>query len=51
LGTLFFQGIHIFPRKNELISLGKMKIHWKNRVSKQALKEDDVGCIVGEGGL
>lgn len=29
LGTLFFQGITIFPRENELIFLGKMKFPWE----------------------
>jgi hypothetical protein len=29
LGTLISHGIFIFPRENELISLGKMKIHGK----------------------
>jgi hypothetical protein len=38
LGTPFFQGISIFPRENELISLGKMKIPWENEVPKLALK-------------
>jgi hypothetical protein len=33
LATPFLQGIPIFSRKNELISLEKMKILWKNRVS------------------
>jgi hypothetical protein len=32
LGTPFYQGISIFPRENELISLGKIKIPWKNMV-------------------
>jgi hypothetical protein len=31
LKTLFFQGIPIFSRKNELISLKKIKIPRKNR--------------------
>jgi hypothetical protein len=34
LETLFSQKIFIFPRKNELISLGKIKISWENRDSK-----------------
>jgi hypothetical protein len=38
LGTLFSQGIPIFPRENELISLGKMKNPWDNGVTKLALK-------------
>jgi hypothetical protein len=38
LGTLFSQRIHIFPIENELISLGKIKIPWKNRVPKLALR-------------
>ena len=37
LETTFSQWISIFPMKNELISLGKMKISWKNEVSKLAL--------------
>jgi hypothetical protein len=37
LETPFYQGIPIFPRKNELVSLGKMKIPWENWVSKLAL--------------
>ena len=37
LVTLFFQGIFIFPRENELISLGKIEIPWENEVSKPAL--------------
>lgn len=37
LETPFSQRISIFPRENELISLGKMKIPWKNEVSKLAL--------------
>jgi hypothetical protein len=42
LGTLFSQGISIFPRENELISLGKMKIPWEKGVSKLALKEHNL---------
>jgi hypothetical protein len=38
LGTLISHGIFIFPRENELISLGKMKIPWKISVPKLALK-------------
>jgi hypothetical protein len=38
LGTLFSQGIPIFPRENELISLGKIEIPWENGVLKLALK-------------
>jgi hypothetical protein len=38
LGTLFSHGISIFPRENELISLGKLKIPWENVVPKLALK-------------
>jgi hypothetical protein len=30
LGTPFSHGISIFPWENELISLGKMEIHWEN---------------------
>jgi hypothetical protein len=37
LETPFSQGIPIFPRENELISLGKMKIHWENGVPKLTL--------------
>jgi hypothetical protein len=37
LGTTFSQGIPIFPRENELISLRKMKIPWENGVTKLAL--------------
>jgi hypothetical protein len=37
LGTPFSQGILIFPRENELISLGKIRIPWKNGVPKLAL--------------
>jgi hypothetical protein len=37
LRTLIFHGIFIFPRENELISLGKIKIPWKISVSKLAL--------------
>jgi hypothetical protein len=37
LGTLFSHMISIFPRENELISLGKMKFHWENVVPKLAL--------------
>jgi hypothetical protein len=40
LGTPFSQGIPIFPRENELISLGKMKIPWENRVPKLALNSE-----------
>jgi hypothetical protein len=39
LGTLFFQGITIFPRENELIFFAKMRIPWKNGVPKLALIE------------
>jgi hypothetical protein len=38
LGTLISHGIFIFPRENELISLGKMKIPWKITAPKLALK-------------
>jgi hypothetical protein len=34
LATPFSQGIPVFPRENELTSLGKMKIPWKNGVAK-----------------
>jgi hypothetical protein len=37
LGTPFSKGIQIFPRENELISLGKMEISWENGVPKLAL--------------
>jgi hypothetical protein len=37
LVTLFSHGISNFPRENELISLGKTKNPWKNRVSKIVL--------------
>jgi hypothetical protein len=39
LGTLISHGIFIFPRENELISLGKMKIPWEISVPKLALRE------------
>jgi hypothetical protein len=35
--TLFSRGFHIFPKKNELIFLEKIKIHWKNGVAKLAV--------------
>ena len=35
--TSIFQGIPIFLRENKLVSLGKMKIIWKNNVLKLAL--------------
>jgi hypothetical protein len=38
LGTLISHGIFIFPRENELISLGKMKITWEISVPKLALR-------------
>jgi hypothetical protein len=38
LGTPFFQGISIFPREISSFSLGKIRIHWENNVSKLALK-------------
>jgi hypothetical protein len=38
LGTLISHGIFIFPRENELISLGKMKILWEISVPKLALR-------------
>jgi hypothetical protein len=37
LATLFSYGISNFPKENELISLGKTKNPWENRVSKLAL--------------
>jgi hypothetical protein len=40
LGTLFSQGISIFPRESELISLGKIKIPWENMVTKLALNDN-----------
>jgi hypothetical protein len=42
LGARFFQGILIFPRENELISLGKMKIHRDNVVPKLALTKKNI---------
>jgi hypothetical protein len=39
LGKSFSQRISIFLRENELISLGKMKIHWENEVPKLVLKK------------
>jgi hypothetical protein len=39
LETLLYQGISIFPRENELISLVKMEIPWENKVPKLALIE------------
>jgi hypothetical protein len=39
VGTPFFQGIPIFPRKNKLISLGKIGIAWENGVFKLALRD------------
>jgi hypothetical protein len=39
LGAPFYQDIPIFIMKNDLISLGKMEIPWKNRVLKLALSE------------
>jgi hypothetical protein len=45
LGTIFSQGIPIFPRENELISLGKMKIPWENGVPKLALRGDFWGAF------
>jgi hypothetical protein len=41
LGTLISHGIFIFPRENELIFLGKMKIPWEISVPKLALS----GCF------
>ena len=43
LGTPFFQGISIFPKKNELICLGKIEIPWKNMVPKLALNIESIG--------
>jgi hypothetical protein len=37
LTTPFSQGIPIFPREKQLISLKKMEIPWKNEVAKLAL--------------
>jgi hypothetical protein len=34
LGTTFSQGIFISPRKNKLISYGKIEIPWENGVPK-----------------
>jgi hypothetical protein len=38
LETPLSQGILIFSRENELISIGKIGIPWKNGVPKLALK-------------
>jgi hypothetical protein len=38
LVTPFSHVIFIFPRENELISLGKMEFPWENVVPKLALK-------------
>jgi hypothetical protein len=38
LGTTFSHGISIFPKENELISLGKMEFPWENVFPKLALK-------------
>jgi hypothetical protein len=40
LGTLFSQGIFIFPRENNSFSIGKMKIPRENRVPKLVLREE-----------
>ena len=40
LGTLIFHGIFIFPKENELISLGKMKIPREISVPKLALTKN-----------
>jgi hypothetical protein len=45
LGTLISHGIFIFPRENELISLGKMKIPWEISVPKLALK-NTIKCVL-----
>jgi hypothetical protein len=44
LGTLISHEIFIFPRENELISLGTMKIPWEISVPKLALRGSF--CIV-----
>jgi hypothetical protein len=41
LAILFFKGILIFPKENELISLEKMEISWKNRVAESRLEGVD----------
>jgi hypothetical protein len=38
LGTLISHEIFIFPRENELISLGKIKISWEISAPKLALR-------------
>jgi hypothetical protein len=43
LETPISHGILIFPRENELIFLGKMRIPWEIGVSKLALRDDMVG--------
>jgi hypothetical protein len=51
LVTLFFRGISIFPKENELISFKKMKIPWKNGVAKLALIREIYtreGGVLGE---
>jgi hypothetical protein len=44
LGTQFSHGIFIFPRENELISLGKIEISWENRIPKLALNVRNITC-------
>jgi hypothetical protein len=44
-GTLISHGIFIFPRENELIYLGKMKIPWEISVPKLALNVYNV-CLI-----
>jgi hypothetical protein len=39
LEAQFSQEILIFPRENELISIGKIKIPWDNMIPKLALRE------------
>jgi hypothetical protein len=39
LGTLISHGIFIFPRENELISLGTLKIPWEISVPKLTLTD------------
>jgi hypothetical protein len=38
LATPFSQGIVIFPKKNELIFLGKNEISWENGIVKISLQ-------------
>jgi hypothetical protein len=45
LGTLFSQGISIFPREFSSFSLGKIGIPWENGVPKLALKKKNAGYL------